>query len=395
MTGEVLFTITKEMLETGLRGYPAGYCPTSYVHPDKGLHYVGLPVHTIANEPIEKVIYLLLYGQMPGEQELSSFCQELKKRAKPSDQLIEYLKRLPKNGSPLKLFASAILFEGIFHSTGNWWEDCLDIVAKAPLIAAELMAHCLDIPRQNIEEEKLGYVDRMIDHMYLHQLKVNQKPVTINKKTLELFMTLHLDHGGGNLSTFVGKAVASGLEDIFGSLASAMLALEGPRHGRANQDCLEFLYELQKELGESPSRQAVYDALKKRLEAGRLLFGFGHAVLRMEDPRATLLYDYAKRAFGNDPLIRLALNVRQEGGRVLQEIGKVHDPYPNIDAISGATLVASGFDFPRFFPLLFGAARCVGIARQIVYERVEARGGKGTPIVRPQYLYLHDTQFSG
>lgn len=392
MTDEVLFTVTKEMLETGLRGYPAGYCSTSYVHPERGLHYAGVPVHTIAFEPIEQVLYLLLYGHEPTQSELDAFKLELKRRSKPSSQLLEYLSRLPKNGSPLKLFASSILLEGIFHSTGNWWEDCLDIVAKAPLIAGEVMAHCLGMQKRTIEKEKEGYIERMIDHMHLEQSHLS---TPLLQETLALFMILHLDHGGGNLSTFVGKAVASGLEDMFGSLASAMLALEGPRHGRANQDCLEFLYELQHELGTSFTPEEVGMALKQRLDQGKLLFGFGHAVLRMEDPRATLLYEYANRHFGNNPLIQLALYVRQEGPGALITHGKAHDPYPNVDAISGATLVASGFDFPRFFPLLFGAARCVGIARQIVYERIEARGGKGTPIVRPQYLYLHDPKFSG
>jgi len=79
--------------------------------------------------------------------------------------------------------------------------------------------------------------------------------------------------------------------------------------------------------------------------------------------------------------------LRSEGTKVLKENHKVSDPYPNIDAITGSVFMAAGFPFPEYYTILFGISRCVGIAIQIVYERMEARDGKGTPIVRPLYLY--------
>jgi citrate synthase len=83
----------------------------------------------------------------------------------------------------------------------------------------------------------------------------------------------------------------------------------------------------------------------------------------------------------------MALMVRSQGTKILKENAKISNPYPNVDAITGTMLMASGFPYPEYFTVLFGLSRAVGIAIQIVYERVEARGGKGVPIMRPLYLY--------
>ncbi len=97
-----------------------------------------------------------------------------------------------------------------------------------------------------------------------------------NKEALQqafkLFNVLHYDHGGGNLSTFVGKAVASGLEDMYGSITSAMCALAGPRHGRANEDCLEFIRDVLEEVGENATAADVEKLIRDRL-ASKLVFG--------------------------------------------------------------------------------------------------------------------------
>ena len=206
-------------------------------------------------------------------------------------------------------------------------------------------------------------------------------------KVFRLFNVLHYDHGGGNLSTFVGKAVASGLEDMYGSICAAMCALAGPRHGRANQDSLEFIQSVVDDLGDNATPEALEVLLRKRLADNQLVFGYGHAVLRIEDPRAAVLYEAAKRKFPEHPLVKMALLLREVAPKVLGENPKISDPFPNVDAISGALLTAAGFHYPDYFTVLFGLSRVVGISIQIVYERCEARGGKGTPIVRPKYLF--------
>jgi citrate synthase len=112
----------------------------------------------------------------------------------------------------------------------------------------------------------------------------------------------------------------------------------------------------------------------------------------VEDPRATLLYDVAQEKYPEHPLVKMALLLRESGTKVLKENPKISDPYPNVDAISGVMLTAAGFPYPEYYTVLFGLARIVGISRQIVYERIEAREGKGTPIIRPKYFYKAGTE---
>ncbi len=173
----------------------------------------------------------------------------------------------------------------------------------------------------------------------------------LNKETftrvMRVFDVLHMDHGGGNLSTFVGKAVASGLEDMYGSMCAAMCALAGPRHGRANQDCLEFVQMVLDELGPDATDSEVQKYIRDRLARNELIFGFGHAVLRVEDPRATIFYQMADELFPNNPLVKMSLKLRTNGTKVLKENPKVADPHPNVDAVSGSLLSAAGFQYPE------------------------------------------------
>lgn len=379
---DVLFEITKDQLETGLRGFPVGYCTTSYVDPQKGLFYVGRPVHELAYLEPQEVIYLLYYGKEGSKKEVEEFFSDLKSRSACSLETINHVKALPRAGHPMALFSAAILILGTFELKGDYKEDCLNLIAKMPHLVATLINHHAgwgDTPAPN---PKLGYMEN-----FSYMLQVPGKKEAELNRIFKLFNILHYDHGGGNLSTFVGKAVASGLEDMYGSIASAMCALAGPRHGRANQDCLEFVQDVLKEVGENASAKQVEDLIRYRLANNQLVFGFGHAVLRVEDARATVFYDYVKKHYPNHPLVKVALLLRTEGSKVLAENPKVSDPHPNIDAISGTALTAAGFNYPEYYTVLFGLSRSVGIAMQIVYERLEARGGKGTPIVRPKYLY--------
>lgn len=382
MSEEVLFTITKEHLETGLRGFPVGYCTTSHVDPQKGLFYLGRPVEELATWQPEQVIYLLYHGKEGNPQELKRFSEVIKQRSCCSQQVIASIESLPREGHPMKLFCIALLLLGMHESADNYPDDCLNIIAKVPHLAAAVINHHAGFGKTPNPRLDLGYMENFC---YMLQVPDKQEKQLIS--VMNLFNILHYDHGGGNLSTFVGKAVASGLEDMYGSLCAAMCALEGPRHGRANQDCLEFTREVLDELGEKATCQQVEGLIRKCLSENKLVFGFGHAVLRVEDPRATLQYQFVQKHYPNHPLVKIALLLRKEGAKVLSENPKISDPYPNVDAISGTMLTAAGFAYPEYYTVLFGLSRSVGIAMQIVYERTQARNGKGTPIVRPKYLY--------
>ncbi|MFI5334513.1 MAG: citrate (Si)-synthase [Chlamydiales bacterium] len=382
MSTETLFQITRDQLETGLRGFPVGYCTTSYVDPQKGLFYVDKPVDQVAFWEPQQVIYLLYHGKEGTSEEVQKFYSDLQKRAECSKQVIEQVYALPRNGHPMDLFCAALLLLGMFEQTGDYREDCLNLIAKAPHLAAALINHHAGWGKTPTPRKDLGYMENFTAMLQLPTS--NRQQLT---QVFKLFNILHYDHGGGNLSTFVGKAVASGLEHMYGSIASAMCALAGPRHGRANQDCLEFAEEVLQSVGANATPAQVEEFIRERLRKNKLVFGFGHAVLRFEDPRATVLYEYAEQHFPKDPLVKIALLLRTEGSKVLAENPKISDPHPNVDAISGTVLTAAGFNYPPYYTLLFGLSRIVGISIQIVYERCEARGGKGTPIVRPKYLF--------
>jgi citrate synthase len=379
---EVLFEITKEQLETGMRGYPVGYCTTSSVDPEKGLFYAGFPVSEMADWDPLRVVYLLFHGREGNENQLQQFREDIDRRSTLSEKVIDHIYQLPREGHPMQLFCAGLLIAGMIEGTGDYQEDCLNIVAKIPSISAAVINHHAGWGRTNPSRPELGYMEN-----FTQMLNVPNADQEQLIEVFRLFNVLHYDHGGGNLSTFIGKGVCSGLEGMYGSLSASMCALAGPRHGKANQDCLAFVNEVLSELGENASANQMEALIRKRLENKQLVFGFGHAVLRVEDPRATILYQVGKDKYPDHPLVKIAMLLRSQASKVLAENPKVSDPHPNVDAISGTILSAAGFPYPEYFTVLFGTSRCVGIARQIVYERCEARGGKGTPIIRPKYYY--------
>jgi len=281
----------------------------------------------------------------------------------------------------MKLLSAALSILGMLESQNDYREDCLNIIAKIPHLVATVINYHAGWGETPPPNPQLGYMENFVS-----MLQVPGKQETLSD-VLRLFNILHYDHGGGNLSAFVAKAVASGLEDMYGSIIASICALEGPRHGRANQDCLEFVQDVLDQVGEEATEDDVAKLIQSRLERKELVFGFGHAVLRAEDSRASVLYEYAQKHFPEHPLIRTALLLRAAGPKILGKNPKVSNPYPNVDAISGSVLCAAGFHYPEYFTVLFGLSRTVGVAIQIVYERCIAREGKGTPIVRPKYIY--------
>ena len=199
-------------------------------------------------------------------------------------------------------------------------------------------------------------------------------------RVLRFFFILHMDHGGGNLSTFSGKAVASGRASIYAAISSAMSALSGPLHGRANQSCLEFV----KRIG-TDDPDEIENFVRRELSSKRPIYGFGHGVLRAEDPRARLLIELGEEVCPEDPDFRTVKTLREVVPPILSEIPKISNPFPNVDIASGALLQSVGFRKPDYYTTFFGWSRVAGITAQILDERA-SRGGRGTPIYRPKYL---------
>jgi citrate synthase len=378
---EVLFTITRDHLETGLRGFPVGYCTTSSVDPQKGLFYGGYPVADLAYKQPEEIIYLLFNLELPNSEQLAEFKNKLVEHSQMNPEIINHLKALPKEGHPMKWLVHGLNLMGMYSGTSDYVKDAYNVVAQLPELVAAIYRIRSGWGDPIPSQPKLGYMENFV--AMLNPPKANEHLLQLMK----VFNVLHYDHGGGNLSTFVGKAIASGMEDTFGSLMGAMAALAGPLHGMANQECLRFLKQALEHV-EDPTDEAVVSAYIDQLFAeGKKLYGFGHAVLRVEDPRATVQYALGEKIAPDNKIFRMAVAMRKLGSEALKKQPKVADPYPNVDAVSGSLLNSVGLTDENYYTVLFGLSRCVGIAAQIIYERIQARGGKGTPIVRPKYIY--------
>ncbi len=265
---------------------------------------------------------------------------------------------------------------GMTGKTDDFAEDALNIMARSPEVIAAIFRIRSGWGEPIASKPELGLVEN-----FVHMLGVPGSDTAAVTKLLRTFYILHMDHGGGNLSTFVGKAVASGLADMYASMGAAMAGLYGPRHGRANQDCLNFV----KTVGSSDPAD-IERFIRQKLESGGLIFGFGHAVLRAEDPRATIQYALGEEICPDDELFRTSANMREVAVKVLKENPKITNPYPNVDAVSGTLLNASGLTDSDYYTLLFGWSRIVGIAAQIVDERLHFRDGKGVAIYRSKYI---------
>jgi citrate synthase len=376
---KVLFEITESQLDTGLRGFPTSYVRTSRVDPEDGVSYVGYPIEDLAFVEPEAAVYLLFHKNLPNAEQLTAFKADLAKRAVLDPRVIKLLGSLPKEGHPMEWLIAGLNFMGMLTKTGNFREDGLNMIARSSELIANIFRLREGWGAPIASKPELGLVENMV-----HMMGVPGADPKKLTRLLRIYYVLHMDHGGGNLSTFTGKAIASGLADQYSSMGGAMAALYGPLHGRANQECLEFVKKVSDATGGRADGDAVEAFVRKELASGGKLFGFGHAVLRAEDPRARVQYKVGEEICGDDPLFRIAVLLRERGVKVLKENVKIQNPYPNVDAISGALTNACGLTDPEYYTVLFGFARIAGIAAQIVDERTVARGGKGVPIYRPE-----------
>jgi citrate synthase len=378
---KVLFEITEKHLNSGLRGFPVGTVRTSRVDPDEGVSYVGYPIKDLAYLDPEAVIFLLFNKDLPKADQLDACKADLASRAKIDPRVLDLLAQLPKDGHPMEWLMAGLVFLGMTSKTNDFYEDGLNLIAQTPELIANIFRIRSGWGAPIPSRPELGLVEN-----FVHMLGVPGADADKLTRLLRTFYVLHMDHGGGNLSTFTGKSVASGLADIYASLNAAMAGLYGPRHGRANQNCLNFV----KTVGTTDPDE-IEAFVRDRRARRELIYGFGHAVLRAEDPRATIQYELGKQICGDDPLFQTALAMRERAVKVLDEEEKISNPYPNVDAVSGTLLNASGLTDSDYYTVLFGFARIAGIAAQIVDERNNLRGGKGVAIYRCSYKAENQT----
>jgi len=196
-----------------------------------------------------------------------------------------------------------------------------------------------------------------------------------------LYFILHSDHESGNVSAHTMHLVGSALSDPYYAFSASLNGLAGPLHGLANQECLGWLMDVHKQFGGVPSREELYKFAWDTLNSGKVIPGYGHAVLRVPDPRYMAQMNFAKARFPEDELLRLADLVFDVVPAVLKEQGKAKNPAPNVDAISGTLQYYYGVRDFDFYTVLFGVGRALGVTPNYVWARA-----LGQPIERPKSL---------
>jgi len=186
---------------------------------------------------------------------------------------------------------------------------------------------------------------------------------------MRLYLTIHSDHEGGNVSAHATHLVGSALSDPYLSFAAGMCGLAGPLHGLANQEVLVFLSKVVNEIGMDASDEQVKEFCQNLLKSGQVVPGYGHAVLRKTDPRYTCQREFALKHLPNDKLFKLVSQLYTIVPPILQGTGKVKNPWPNVDAHSGVLLQYYGMKEMNYYTVLFGISRALGVCSSLVWSR--------------------------
>lgn len=198
---------------------------------------------------------------------------------------------------------------------------------------------------------------------------------------LRLYLTIHSDHEGGNVSAHATHLVGSALSDPYLSFAAGMNGLAGPLHGLANQEVLVWLTKLGEDVGLDVTTEQLGKFIWKTLEGGQVVPGYGHAVLRKTDPRYTCQREFALKHLPDDPHFRLVSQLYEIVPDVLLKQGKAKNPWPNVDAHSGVLLKYYGLNEMSYYTVMFGVSRALGVLASLVWDRA-----LGLPLERPKSM---------
>ena len=370
----------------GMRGVKGMVCDTSEVPPDVGLLIRGTPIAEQSDRTPEDVFYLLCTGEMPSSRDSRALQQDLAERARVPAYVWRVLEAMPKDSHPMCMFDTAILamereskFRDAYYEGMNkldYWkptlEDSLDLIAKLPAIAAGIYRmRYRKGPR--ISPKK----DLTWSQNFAHMLGVKD-PDGEFAECMRLYLVLHCDHEGGNVSAHTCHLVGSALSNAYYSVSAALNGLAGPLHGLANQECLKWILDLKKAVGQ-PTHENIRKFAWETLNSGQVVPGYGHAVLRVTDPRFTCFRDFGMKHFPDDPIMKTVNIVFEVVPDVLQQHGKAKNPWPNVDAGSGALLYHYGIKEFSFYTVFFAVSRALGMASQLIINRAMA-----TPIERPK-----------
>lgn len=371
----------------GMRGIKGMVCDTSVVEPDQGLIVRGKPIMKIKDKWPEEIFWLLITGDFPTPDELKELQKELKANGEVPAYVWKVLKAMPKTSHPMAMLDTAILTmenESAFrreytkgvHKNEYWvstLEDAMRILGTIHTIAAGIY-RIKYFKGDLIESSKK--LDWGADYAHMLGLKPHKGETA---EMMRLYLTLHCDHEGGNVSAFSCHTVGSALSDPFYAVSAGLNGLAGPLHGLANQECLGWILQTIEKFGGAPTEKQLEDYAWETLNGGKVVPGYGHAVLRVTDPRFTAFNEFGKKYLKNDPVFQTVDRVFNVVPQVLLKAGKAKDPWPNVDAGSGALLYHYGLTQFEYYTVLFSVSRAMGMLSQQVLNRA-----LGTPITRPK-----------
>ena len=395
----VVDKVTVGQIVGGMRDIKSLLTDVSFVDPAEGIRFRGMSIPEVLKAlPKAKggkmpyvggLYYLLMIGEVPTVEQALAVEAEWEARAEIPDYVYKMLKDMPKDTHPMILFNLAVMSleristfakkyqEGMKKDV--YWEaaleDSLNLTAKLPVIAAFIYRYkYFGEKRKPSYNPKLDYGSN-----FARMMKVSDKKGYADLS--RLYFLLHSDHESGNVSAHATHLVGSSLSDVYFAFSAGLSGLAGPLHGLANQECLGWLLNVHNRFNGVPSRDDLYKFAWETLESGKVIPGYGHAVLRVPDPRFTAQMDFAKKRFPDDDLVRLADMVFDVVPTVLKEQGKAKNPAPNVDAISGTLQHYYGVREFDFYTVLFGVGRALGVTANYVWARA-----LGMPIERPKSM---------
>ena len=390
--------VTLSQVYQGMRGITGLVTETSLLDAQEGIRFRGytipelqekLPKARGGGEPLpEGLFHLMLLGELPSESDVEYFTSVLQRRSHVPQHVFNTIDALPLSAHPMTMFVTGVMAlqtESHFHrqyaegmNKKDYWEatfdDSLDLISRLPRIAAYIYRRKYKFGEHIHPNGLLDWAGNLA-----HMMGYEDESF---KELMRLYMTIHADHEGGNVSAHTTHLVGSALSDPYLSYAAGMNGLAGPLHGLANQEVIKWIYEMREKLGtDLPTNEQIAQYVQDTLTSGKVVPGYGHAVLRKTDPRFTAQMEFGKKHMPDDPLVQTVWNIYDTVPPILQSLGKIKNPWPNVDAHSGALLVHYGMVEYEFYTVLFAVSRSLGVLASLCWDRA-----LGFPLERPKSI---------
>ncbi len=390
-----LGVFTVEDVYAGMKGIIGLLTETSLLDANEGIRFRGytipelrakLPKVPGGTEPLpEGLFYLMVLGELPTYEDVLAIQADWKSREEVPAHVFATIDALPITTHPMTQFSIGIMamqtdshfakaYRDGINKKDYWdptYEDVCNLLARLPIVAAYIYRRTYKNNEHIASDPKLDWAAN-----FAHMLGYDQNEFY---KLMRLYLTIHADHEGGNVSAHTTHLVGSALSDPYLAFSAAMNGLAGPLHGLANQEVVRWIFELQENIGKNPSKEDIADYINKTLKDGKVVPGYGHAVLRKTDPRFVAQQEFAKTYMPDDELVNIVWNIYEVAPPILESTGKIKNPWPNVDAHSGALLLHYGFNEYDFYTVLFGVSRALGVMASLLWDRA-----LGLPIERPK-----------